>query len=92
VLAVSGFRKAGWVGEPSGVASRLEIEVRGPVVKHTVTLAQLQRWANGATTSPAEKVRRERMRRLPQTTGPFRSVDNYGGYEAFLNVLLPSNA
>ena len=43
---------------------RLEIEVREPAVKHTVTVAQLQRWANGATRSPVEKIKRERMREL----------------------------
>jgi hypothetical protein len=64
VLAVSAFRKAGWVEEVPGIGSCLEIEVREPAVKHTVTLAQLQRWANGATKSPAERIRRERMRQL----------------------------
>ena len=49
VLAVSAFRKAGWVEEAAGLASRLGIEVREPVVRHTVALAQLERWANGAT-------------------------------------------
>jgi hypothetical protein len=53
VLAVSVLRNAGWVEEAPGLASRLEVEVREPVVKHTVMLAQLQRWANGATGSPA---------------------------------------
>jgi hypothetical protein len=52
LLAVSAFRKAGWVEETPGLGSRLEIEVREPAVKHTVTLAQLQRWVNGATRSP----------------------------------------
>ena len=61
---MSAFRKAGWVEEVAGVGSRLEIEVREPAVRHTVTLVLLQRWANGATRSPAEKVRRERMRQL----------------------------
>jgi hypothetical protein len=42
----------------------VEIEVREPAVKHTVTLAQLQRWANGATSSPVEKIKWERMRGL----------------------------
>jgi hypothetical protein len=64
VLVVSAFRKAGWVEEPPGVASRLEIEVREPAVKHTVTLAQLQRWANGAVKSPTDRIRRERMQAL----------------------------
>jgi hypothetical protein len=41
VLAVSAFRKAGWVDEIPGPASRLEIEVHEPAAKHTVTLRQL---------------------------------------------------
>jgi len=46
--------------------TRIEVgdEVREPAVKHTVTLVQLQRWANGATRSPAERIKRERMRQL----------------------------
>jgi hypothetical protein len=64
VLAVTAFRKAGWVEEPPSVASRLEIEVHEPAVKHTVTLVQLQRWVNGATKSPVERIRREWMREL----------------------------
>jgi hypothetical protein len=64
VLAVNALRQAGWVEEVPGPASRLEIEVREPAVKHTVTLAQLERWANGATKSPVERIRRERMREL----------------------------
>ena len=56
VMAVNVLRKAGWVEEAPGLASGLEVEVRQPVVKHTVTLAQLQRWAKGATRSPAERI------------------------------------
>ena len=70
VLAVSAFRKAGWVEAPLRVASRLEIEVREPVVKHTVTVAQLQRWPNHAMTSPAGK---RKMRPLG------RSLSRFGG-------------
>ena len=50
--------------EVPGTSSRLEIDVREPAVKHTVTLAQLQGWANGATRSPVEKIKRERLREL----------------------------
>jgi hypothetical protein len=50
--------------EVPGPGARLEIEVREPAVKHTVTLAQLQRWTNGATRSPVEKIKRERLREL----------------------------
>jgi len=35
VLAVNALRKAGWMEEALGLASRLEIEVREPTVKHT---------------------------------------------------------
>ena len=52
VLGVTAFRNAGWVEEAPGVASRLEIEVRDPSVKHTVTLLQLQRWANRQRSLP----------------------------------------
>lgn len=45
MLAVNALRKAGWVEAVPGVGFRLEIEVREPAVKHTVTLAQLQQWA-----------------------------------------------
>ena len=64
VLAVSALRQAGFVENVPGPATRLDIEVREPVVRHTITLAQLQRWANGATTSPVEKIKRDRMRKL----------------------------
>jgi hypothetical protein len=37
--------------DPPG--TRLEIEVVEPAVKHVITLAQLQRSANGAAESPA---------------------------------------
>jgi len=57
-------REWGWVEDAPGPATRLEIEVREPVVRHTVTLAQLHRCASGATRSPAERIRRERMRQL----------------------------
>ena len=58
------------VGAPIGqyVCSRYEVGDRSPRTRreahrHTGALA-LQRWANGATRSPAEKVGRERMRQL----------------------------
>ena len=61
VVAVKVFAKAGW-RRSCRTRIRLEIELREPSVKHT--LAQLQRWANGATRSPVEKIKRERMREL----------------------------
>jgi hypothetical protein len=48
-----------------GAGTRLDIEKTA--VKH-VALAQLQRWANEAAKSPAERIRRERMRMLLEGT------------------------
>ena len=48
VLAIAALRRAGWAEGPGSTGSRLEIEVREPPVKHVVTMAQLQRWADGA--------------------------------------------
>src|SRR4030095_13612556 len=61
VIAVDLPRRAGWVEDVPGPATRWEIEVREPAVKYTVTLSQLQRWSNGAAKSLAERIRRERM-------------------------------
>jgi len=46
------------------LGTRREIEVREPAMKHAVTLAQLQQRANGVAKSPAERIKRERMRQL----------------------------
>lgn len=67
VLAVNVLRRAGWVEEVPGPATRLEVEVREPSVKHVITVAQLQRWVAGTTKNPPERIRRERMRRLLET-------------------------
>jgi len=57
------FKKNGWT-DPVGSAARLEVEVREPAVKHTVSVMQIQRWLQGATTSPNERVRKDRLREL----------------------------
>jgi hypothetical protein len=48
---VDGGQRLAKGGVRRGPATRLEIEVREPAVKHAVTVAQLQRWASGATKS-----------------------------------------
>lgn len=35
-----------------------------PVTKHVVTLTQTQRWLDGATQSPNERVKKDRLKRL----------------------------
>jgi hypothetical protein len=55
-------RMAGSKG--SGPGSRLEITVREPSTMHSLTVQQLQRWVNSATTSPAEVLRRSKVKHL----------------------------
>jgi hypothetical protein len=64
VLAVAVLKNDGWIEDSPGPATRLEVEVREPAVRHVVTLAQLQRWAAGAAASPAERLKRDRLREL----------------------------
>jgi hypothetical protein len=62
-LALKAFRGSGWV-EGVGPASEFQVEVPGPVVRHRVTVGQIRRWVEGAVASPAERLRRERVREM----------------------------
>lgn len=60
-LALAAMRRSAWLDTP-GRASRLEIAVYEPVVKHTLTVEQVERWLDGATSSPNEKVKKDRLK------------------------------
>ena len=62
VLGLATFRRDAWVDRP-GPGTTLEIAVQ-EVVTHTVNVRQVERWLNGATSSPNEKVKRERLKAL----------------------------
>lgn len=57
------LRGDGW-SEPIGASTKVDVEVREPVTKHHVTLMQLQRWLDGATSSPNELVKKNRLKEL----------------------------
>jgi hypothetical protein len=61
VLGVQRLRGDPWTS-PIGPSTPLEIEVREPGAVHVVTLAQVQRWLDGATTNPNEAVRKVQLR------------------------------
>jgi hypothetical protein len=44
--ALSALRRDAWI-DGIGSATRLEIQVPQPAITHTVTVQQLERWANG---------------------------------------------
>jgi hypothetical protein len=67
ILAVRAFRKAEWITNV-GPAMPLDIEVRAPVTRHTITLIQVQRWLDGSVNSPNEMVKKAKLKEL--LTGP----------------------
>jgi hypothetical protein len=44
--------------------AKIDVQVREPATTHTVTLTQIQAWISGATPSPAERVRKDRLRAI----------------------------
>jgi hypothetical protein len=62
-LALTTFRTDGWT-DAVGPATTLEVEVRNPAVRHSVSVLQIQRWIHGATSSPNERVKKDRLARL----------------------------
>ena len=63
VLAVKVFR-----GDPSmervGPATMLDVEVREPSTKHSLSLQQVERWLDGATSSPLEASKKAKLKML----------------------------
>ena len=50
ILGVRTFRGDPWI-EHVGLATVLDIEVREPAAKHAITMMQVERWLEGASTS-----------------------------------------
>ena len=63
VLAVRAFKKSPWI-ESVGPAAPLEVEVRAPIAKHTLTMRQIESWLDGATASPNETVKKNKLREM----------------------------
>ena len=53
----------GWMDQP-GPATRLEVQVKAPTVKHEVTVLQVQRWLEGASISPNEMVKKAKLKSI----------------------------
>jgi hypothetical protein len=62
-IGLSILKKDGWT-PPVGGGTRIDVEVREPVTNHQLTVMQIQRWLQGATTSPNERVRKDRLKAL----------------------------
>jgi hypothetical protein len=66
VLGVKTLRSGQW-NDPPGETTVIEVEVRNPGVKHTVSLVHVSRWLNGASNSPAESMKKVKLRKLLAT-------------------------
>ena len=62
-VALQALRASPWAGA-IGPATSLVVEVFEPAVRHTVTVRQLQQWAESTPLSPVEKGRKEQVRTL----------------------------
>lgn len=62
-LGLARLKADGWV-EGLGPGTKLEIHVREPGSAHTVSVQQLERWMNSTVCSPADTLRKARVRNL----------------------------
>jgi hypothetical protein len=64
-LGVRAFREQGLLAECHvGTATEISVEVRQPSVRHTISLARLERWIEAAGRSPKERLAKERVREM----------------------------
>jgi hypothetical protein len=63
VLALSALSKHEWI-ESVGPGTRLDIQIIEPNVTHTLLVAQLKQWLDRPSTSPAETVKKRRLKEL----------------------------
>jgi hypothetical protein len=61
--ALSYLEKDDW-GEVVGPGMELEVLVRSPATRHTVTISQIKRWCDGVAVSPDEVLRRRKVKEL----------------------------
>ena len=62
-LGLARLKKDGWI-EGLGPATRLEITVRAPAARHTLTVNQLQKWINSANTGAGETLKKAKIKHL----------------------------
>jgi hypothetical protein len=63
VFAVRRFREDPWA-EAVGTATVLDVEVREPATKYSISLQQVERWLGGATSSPNEAAKKAKLKMI----------------------------
>ncbi len=63
VLAVRRFRQDPWMPQV-GTATVLDVEVREPSTKHSISLQQVERWLAGASSNPTEAMKKAKLKMI----------------------------
>ncbi len=70
VLALEAFRKSSFGEVLPGAVFKLQVSVREPVVSHEVSLHKLREWVERSAKSPAETIRRKRLKAILDGIAP----------------------
>ncbi len=62
-LGMQRLKRSHWI-EVIGPGTRITIQVQEPPVEHFMMFAQLQRWLDGTTSSPADLLLKKRLKGL----------------------------
>jgi hypothetical protein len=62
VEAMAAFRRSVLAEMPLGSGTRLTIRVKAPEEEHTITIGKVLAWLDGVTTSPSEKLKKNRLK------------------------------
>jgi hypothetical protein len=63
VLGIRRLNQDAWM-DRIGPSTQLDIEIREPTTKHSLTVQQVERWLAGATTNPTEATRKAKLKML----------------------------
>lgn len=63
VLALRALKRDAWTDQ-IGPGTRITVQIQEPAVEHFLMFAQLVRWLDGASRSPAEAVRKKHLKDL----------------------------
>jgi hypothetical protein len=58
------LQEHGWLEQQPGPATRLEIHVSHPTVKHEVTVRQILRWVDSTAVTPDDRIKKDKVRNL----------------------------
>ena len=70
MLALQAFKKSAFVELAPGLASRIQVSVREPLVTHEVSLVKLRQWVELGSVNPNEVSRRRRLKAILESCLP----------------------